>query len=62
MNFINIHMELHNISTFFNLLLPITSNLPMQLLLMKRGGRVIYGGLLGVNSQNLIDYFQVTYV
>ncbi|XP_020113539.1 ABC transporter G family member 51 [Ananas comosus] len=29
-----------------------------ELLLMKRGGRVIYGGLLGVNSQNLIDYFQ----
>ncbi|XP_072954744.1 ABC transporter G family member 51 [Typha angustifolia] len=29
-----------------------------ELLLMKRGGHVIYGGLLGVNSQNMIDYFQ----
>lgn len=29
-----------------------------ELLLMKRGGRVIYGGLLGVNSQTMIDYFQ----
>lgn len=32
----------------------------MQLLLMKRGGRVIYGGKLGNQSQNLIDYFQVS--
>lgn len=31
----------------------------MQLLLMKRGGRVIYGGKLGTNSQIMIDYFQV---
>ena len=31
-----------------------------QLLLMKRGGRVIYGGKLGVHSQIMIDYFQVT--
>lgn len=30
-----------------------------QLLLMKRGGRVIYGGKLGVHSQIMIDYFQV---
>ncbi|KAE8039264.1 hypothetical protein FH972_011692 [Carpinus fangiana] len=29
-----------------------------ELLLMKRGGRVIYGGKLGVNSQILINYFQ----
>ncbi|KAJ8769245.1 hypothetical protein K2173_001835 [Erythroxylum novogranatense] len=28
------------------------------LLLMKRGGKVIYGGKLGVNSQIMIDYFQ----
>ena len=27
---------------------------------MKRGGRVIYGGKLGVHSQIMIDYFQVT--
>jgi len=26
---------------------------------MKRGGRVIYGGKLGVQSQIMIDYFQV---
>ncbi|KAJ8747740.1 hypothetical protein K2173_013115 [Erythroxylum novogranatense] len=29
-----------------------------ELLLMKRGGKVIYGGKLGVNSQIMIDYFQ----
>ncbi|KAK7385522.1 hypothetical protein VNO78_31244 [Psophocarpus tetragonolobus] len=29
-----------------------------ELLLMKRGGRVIYGGKLGVQSQIMIDYFQ----
>ncbi|KAL4304239.1 hypothetical protein GQ457_10G008600 [Hibiscus cannabinus] len=29
-----------------------------ELLLLKRGGRIIYGGKLGVNSQILIDYFQ----
>ncbi|KAA3458581.1 ABC transporter G family member 31-like [Gossypium australe] len=33
-----------------------------ELLLLKRGGRVIYGGKLGVRSQILIDYFQVTYI
>lgn len=26
---------------------------------MKRGGRVIYGGKLGVQSQIMTDYFQV---
>ncbi|KAL5776255.1 hypothetical protein ACOSP7_009181 [Xanthoceras sorbifolium] len=30
-----------------------------ELLLMKRGGRVIYGGKLGVQSQIMVDYFQV---
>ncbi|XP_066345250.1 ABC transporter G family member 51 isoform X1 [Miscanthus floridulus] len=29
-----------------------------ELLLLKRGGRVIYGGSLGVNSIDMIDYFQ----
>ncbi|XP_074574933.1 ABC transporter G family member 51-like [Curcuma longa] len=29
-----------------------------ELLLMKRGGIVIYGGSLGVNSQDMINYFQ----
>ncbi|KAL6840735.1 hypothetical protein ACP4OV_029599 [Aristida adscensionis] len=29
-----------------------------ELLLLKRGGRVIYAGQLGVNSQILIDYFE----
>ncbi|XP_043723662.1 ABC transporter G family member 31-like [Telopea speciosissima] len=29
-----------------------------ELLLMKRGGQVIYGGKLGTNSQIMIDYFQ----
>ena len=30
-----------------------------ELLLLKRGGRVIYFGELGENSQNLVDYLQV---
>ncbi|CAN1282354.1 ABC transporter G family member 31 [Linum perenne] len=29
-----------------------------ELLLMKRGGRVIYGGKLGLHSKTLVDYFQ----
>ncbi|KAL6656651.1 hypothetical protein ACP70R_004431 [Stipagrostis hirtigluma subsp. patula] len=29
-----------------------------ELLLLKRGGRVIYAGQLGVNSQILVDYFE----
>ncbi|KAK4857153.1 hypothetical protein QYF36_025115 [Acer negundo] len=29
-----------------------------ELLLMERGGRVIYGGKLGVHSETMIDYFQ----
>lgn len=33
----------------------------MQLLLMKRGGEVIYAGLLGLRSKYLVDYFQVQY-
>lgn len=32
-----------------------------ELLLMKRGGQVIYFGRLGRNSQEIIDYFEVTY-
>mgnify|MGYP007132928451 CR=1 FL=1 len=31
----------------------------IQLLLMKRGGQVIYSGPLGHHSQNLIHYFEV---
>lgn len=31
----------------------------VQLLLMKRGGQVIYGGKLGQHSQVMVDYFQV---
>jgi hypothetical protein len=31
----------------------------LQLLLLKRGGRVIYAGELGHYSQKLVDYFQV---
>ncbi len=30
-----------------------------ELLLMKRGGRIIFFGETGYRSQNLIDYFQV---
>lgn len=37
----------------------LTFDFATQLLLMKRGGRVIYGGKLGVQSQIMIDYFQV---
>ena len=32
----------------------------LQLLLMKRGGQVIYGGKLGEHSQVMVDYFQVS--
>jgi hypothetical protein len=31
-----------------------------QLLLMKRGGQVIYAGSLGHRSHKLIEYFEVT--
>jgi ABC-type multidrug transport system ATPase subunit len=31
-----------------------------ELLLMKRGGRVIYHGPLGYQSQRLVDYFEVS--
>eukprot|EP01018_Ginkgo_biloba_P021229 Gb_34309 [translate_table: standard] len=33
-----------------------------ELLLMKRGGKVIYGGPLGRNSQLMIDYFEVEFL
>lgn len=32
----------------------------LQLLLMKRGGQVIYGGPLGRNSHKLVEYFEVS--
>jgi hypothetical protein len=31
----------------------------MQLLLLKRGGQVIYSGPLGRNSHKVVEYFQV---
>ncbi len=31
-----------------------------ELLLMKRGGRIIFFGETGYRSQKLIDYFEVT--
>jgi hypothetical protein len=31
----------------------------VQLLLLKRGGQVIYSGKLGRNSQKMIEYFEV---
>jgi ABC-type multidrug transport system ATPase subunit len=33
-----------------------------ELLLMKRGGQVIYSGPLGRNSQKIIEYFEVLYL
>ncbi len=30
-----------------------------ELLLLKRGGRVVYFGALGTDSQHLVDYLQV---
>lgn len=33
----------------------------LQLLLMKRGGRVIYAGPLGSNSHKLVEYFEVSF-
>lgn len=35
--------------------------LHFQLLLMKRGGQVIYAGELGCNSHKLIEYFEVSF-
>lgn len=32
---------------------------PLQLLLMKRGGEIIYSGTLGLHSSDLIEYFEV---
>jgi hypothetical protein len=37
----------------------IVLNLKLQLLLMKRGGKVIYGGKLGKKSHIMVNYFQV---
>lgn len=51
MNFLSV--DDLNVFDFFCLTLKI------QLLLMKRGGQVIYGGKLGTHSQVLVDYFQV---
>jgi hypothetical protein len=34
----------------------------MQLMLMKRGGELIYAGPLGHNSQRVIHYFQVVVI
>jgi len=31
----------------------------VQLLLLKRGGQVIYSGKLGRNSQKMVEYFEV---
>ena len=31
----------------------------LQLLLMKRGGEIIYSGALGHHSENMIKYFEV---
>lgn len=38
----------------------LTKNALYQLLLMKRGGQVIYLGPLGRNSHKIIEYFEVT--
>ncbi|WOL16536.1 hypothetical protein Cni_G25323 [Canna indica] len=48
-------MTFHNVNYFVDM--P-KVDIPYLLLLMKRGGLVIYGGSLGVNSQDMIDYFQ----
>lgn len=34
----------------------------LQLVLMKRGGRIIYAGSLGRHSQKLIEYFEVSFL
>lgn len=34
----------------------------LQLLLMKRGGQVIYAGELGRHSDKLVEYFEVCYL
>lgn len=40
-------------------LLIVNLNSYVQLLLLKRGGQVIYSGKLGRNSQKMVDYFEV---
>lgn len=32
----------------------------MQLIIMKRGGQIIYSGMLGRHSSKLIEYFEVS--
>ena len=34
----------------------------LQLLLMKRGGQIIYAGALGRNSHKLVEYFEVSII
>ena len=45
---------------FHNLIIYFKKLLLMQLLLMKRGGQIIYAGPLGHQSHKLIEYFEVS--
>lgn len=47
---------IHHLCQCIHVLICITVN---QLLLMKRGGQVIYSGPLGQNSHKIIEYFEV---
>lgn len=61
-SFDEVNQKMQNTTAFFlSLLFPHTRTnvILYQLLLMKRGGQVIYSGALGKNSQNVIHYFEV---
>lgn len=49
----DVHLQLYY-STQFVLI-----SICIQLILMKRGGHIIYSGLLGIHSNKLIEYFEV---
>lgn len=48
-----------NIDRMQVLLISVCSCSGMQLLLLKRGGQVIYAGELGRHSHKLVEYFEV---
>ena len=47
---------------FFSNILTTVGLLIFQLLLLKRGGQVIYAGELGRHSHKLVEYFEVRYL
>ena len=52
-------LESHSLHQFFVTKLLLMMAFLLQLLLMKRGGELIYAGPLGPKSRELIKYFEV---